>query len=750
MKHPLKGTFPLSILATLVAAAALPLQAQTAPENLEEVIVTAQKRAQSIVDVPVTISSLDGDTLEALGIDRFDTLSDMVPGLVVQQQSVNNNGYVIRGITSDDGSAPGAARVSVYLNGTDVSRSRASYFEMYDMERVEVVKGPQATLFGTAASIGAMSFITAKPQQDFASSLTVGAGNYDMRKLEGMVTGGNEMLQGRLAFTTRERAGYVENTSGEVDLNGYEREALRPSLRIIPSEDLTIDLVYNHDKATDPGTAFVSRELLFSDDAALSVPDNNVLGKNDVGVDRTVKDFNATVLWDINDQLALTYIGAQRDYDSLEAFDADGTGFEMLNFSEDASGDQSSHELRLNFSGERINGFVGASYFEETADQFVGFASEEGTFLSCAGALAAAGIASCNTDATGLLTGGAAAALPYESHFANSADNNNLSLFADIAYQVTPNLEATVGARLVKEERASGYYSALPNSAILASQGINSDLFSGLIPNTGGETLSGDTDNSALLPRFNLLYAINDNANVYATVSRGERSKVIDMSSGTESILPSEEIDNYELGIKGRLANTPLDYSLAAFYQNYENFQVNVIDQDSGQTRTENAGSATNTGLEAELRWYPTEQLQLLANAARIDAGIDSDAGNGTYAGNQFRLQPELTATVGYVYDTPISGALLFTSSGNWSYRSSVYFDIANQYEEDAVDLLSLRAGIAASDRNWALTLAATNLLDEEYIMDAGNTGSSFGFPTYIAGAPRMVSVEFNKRFGAF
>ncbi|TLM74370.1 TonB-dependent receptor [Microbulbifer harenosus] len=750
MNHPLKGTFPLSILATLVAAAALPLQAQTAPENLEEVIVTAQKRAQSIVDVPVTISSLDGDTLEALGIDRFDTLSDMVPGLVVQQQSVNNNGYVIRGITSDDGSAPGAARVSVYLNGTDVSRSRASYFEVYDMERVEVVKGPQATLFGTAASIGAMSFITAKPLQDFASSLTVGAGNYDMRKLEGMVTGGNAMVQGRLAFTTRERAGYVENTSGEADLNGYEREAFRPSLRITPSEDLTIDLVYNYDKATDPGTAFVSRELLFTDDAALSVPDNNVLGMNDVGVDRTVKDFNATVSWDINDQLVLTYIGAQRDYDSLEAFDADGTGFEMLNFSEDASGDQTSHELRLNFSGERINGFVGASYFEESADQFVGFASEEGTFLSCAGALASAGIPTCNPDTTSLLTNGAIPALAYESHYANSADNSNLNLFADIAYQVTPSLEATVGARLVREERESGYSSSLPGSAILASQGINSDLFFGLIPNTGGETLRGDTDNSALLPRFNLLYALNDNVNVYGTISRGERSKVIDMSSGIKSVLPSEEIDNYELGIKGRLADIPLDYTLAAFYQNYDNFQVNVIDQESGQTRTENAGSATNTGLEAELRWYPTEQLQLLANAAWIDAGIDDDADNGAYAGNQFRLQPELTAAVGYVYETPISGALLLTSSGNWSYRSSVYFDIANQYEEDAVDLLSLRAGIAASDRNWALTLAATNLLDEEYIMDAGNTGGSFGFPTYIAGAPRMVSVEFNKRFSAF
>ena len=349
-----------------------------------------------------------------------------------------------------------------------------------------------------------------------------------------------------------------------------------------------------------------------------------------------------------------------------------------------------------------------------------------------------------------MLTAGAVPALPYESQYTNTADNSNLNLFADIAYQVTANLEATAGVRLVKEERESGYTSSLPNSVILGSLGINSDLFFGLLPDTSGALVEGDTDNSALLPRFNLLYSLNDSVNLYGTVSLGERSKVIDMSSGTENILPPEEIENYELGIKGRLANTPLDYTLAAFYQNYDNFQVNVIDQDSGQTRTENAGSATNTGLEAELRWYPTDQLQILANAAWIDAGIDDDSGNGSYAGNQFRLQPELTAALGYVYETPITGALLFTSSGNWSYRSSVYFDIANQYEEDAVDLLSLRAGIAGSDRNWALTVAATNLLDEEYIMDAGNTGGSFGFPTYIEGAPRMLSVEFNKRFGAF
>ncbi|WP_250460336.1 TonB-dependent receptor [Microbulbifer litoralis] len=749
MQKAAKRTFPLTALACLISASVAAQQG--GPQDLEEVIVTAQKREQSITDVPLTISSLDGETLEALGVDRFDSLSELVPGLVVQQQSVNNNGYVIRGITSDDGSAPGAARVSVYLNGTDVSRSRASYFEVYDMERVEVVKGPQATLFGTAASIGAISFITARPQREFASALTVGAGNYDMRKVEGMLTGGSDTLQGRFAFVSREREGYVDNTSGEADLNGYDRRAYRPSLRIVPSDDLTIDLVYNYDKAEDPGTAFVNESLLFTDDASLSVPDNDVLGMDDIGVDRTVKDFNATVSWDLNDRLALTYIGARRDYDSLEAFDADGTGYEFLNFSEDASGDQTSHELRLNFSGERINGFVGASYFAEQAEQFVGFASEEGLFLSCSGALAAQGIPGCEPQATELLTNGVVPAFPYESHYANTADNSSLNLFADVSYRLTEKLEATVGARLVEEERESGYYSEMAPSSILSAQTFNPvDLFNGLILDTDGETLSGDTDNSAVLPRFNLLYSLNDNLNLYGTLSRGERSEVIELSSGMESILPTEEIDNYEIGLKGSLMNTPLDYSVALFHQNYDNFQVSVIDQDSGQVRNENAGSATNTGLEADLRWNASEKLTLMANVAWIDAGIDDDSTNGVYAGNQFRLQPEVSGAVSYLYETPIGSGLLLTSSGSWSYRSSVYFDIANRFEEDAVDLLKLRAGIAASDRNWSLTLAASNLLDEEYIMDAGNTGNSFGFPTYIEGAPRMLSLEFNKRFGAY
>ncbi|MDX2224316.1 MAG: TonB-dependent receptor plug domain-containing protein, partial [Rhodospirillaceae bacterium] len=150
--------------AVIAAAAGAQTPAQQQAAAVEEIIVTAQKREQTLREVPLTVTAYSGEFLSRIGVEEFDALSSFVPGLVVQEQSVNNPGFVIRGITSDSGQANIAPRVSVYHDGVDVSRSRGSIFELHDIERVEVVKGPQATLFGTAASVGAISVISARPQ----------------------------------------------------------------------------------------------------------------------------------------------------------------------------------------------------------------------------------------------------------------------------------------------------------------------------------------------------------------------------------------------------------------------------------------------------------------------------------------------------------------------------------------------------------------------------------------------------------
>ena len=176
------------VLASLASGAFTVIAAEGDEAAIERMTVTTQKRVQAIQDVPVTVSAFSGEMLEHLGIADLDVLSDITPGLVIQEQSPNNPGFVIRGITSDSGSAQASPRVSVYYNGTDISRSRGSYFELFDIERVEVVKGPQATLFGTAASVGALSVTTRKPQEEFEAGVTLGAGNFSAKNVNGFIT----------------------------------------------------------------------------------------------------------------------------------------------------------------------------------------------------------------------------------------------------------------------------------------------------------------------------------------------------------------------------------------------------------------------------------------------------------------------------------------------------------------------------------------------------------------------------------
>ncbi|MDF3125564.1 TonB-dependent receptor [Rheinheimera sp. 1928-s] len=756
------------VLASLASGAFTVMAAEGDEAAIERMTVTTQKRVQSIQDVPVTVAAFTGEMLEHLGIADLDVLSDITPGLVIQEQSPNNPGFVIRGITSDSGSAQASPRVSVYYNGTDISRSRGSYFELFDIERVEVVKGPQATLFGTAASVGALSVTTRKPQEEFEAAVTLGAGNFSAKNVNGFITGGEQKVQGRLAFTYKERDGYVDNIAqNQPDLHGIERTGIRPSLRITPNEDLTVDLVYNYEKNNDTGTAFKSRRFAPTGgdtspysfvEASGSPLAQQVFGKSDLGVERTVKDLNMTVNWDLNEQWQLTSISAKRSFDSLEVFDADGTQAWFLEFAEDAVGDQFSQELRLNYSGDKLNSFFGVSYFDEDGSQLVPFSTEESIYLNCVGVLAAYNQPCINPDGTvniltPLLTQGQLQVLPYQGSYQNFGENKAFSVFADFSYAVTKELELTAGLRYVDEDKTSRYASNFANSFLTKAP---------LLPvvSTNGQIFSAEGSFDAWLPRFNALYRLNEQLNVYATVSKGRRSEVMDVGSATSAAgvvprvteIPAEYIWNYEAGIKGSTANNALRYAVSMFYQDYQNFQVSLRD-DAGNTYTANAGNAKNIGIETELSVTLTDNLDWFANLAWIDAKIDDDSSNGNLAGNRFRLQPEYTAGTGLMHSYELGGEYQLNSSLIYSFRSDIFFEEANapvagfDISQGAVQLTSLRVGLENTQQHWSVTLYSSNLFDKEYLVDAGNTGGAFGFPSFIPGAPAFFGIEFTKSF---
>lgn len=747
--------------------------------QVERITVTTQKRTQSIQDVPATISAYTGDFLQELGIIELDVLSDITPGLVIQEQSPNNPGFVIRGITSDSGSAQAAPRVSIYYNGADISRSRGSYFELFDIERVEVVRGPQSTLFGTAAAVGALAVSTRKPEEDFSAEIRAGAGDYSARSTEGFITGGNPLAQARLAFSYRERAGYIRNIAGteaaqnpdatrQYDMNGIQRAGIRPSLRLTPTPDLTLDLVYTYEKNEDTGTSF--KNGLFAPTGGDTSPYSfvemtgsplsaEVLGREKLGLERTVEDINLTLNWELPNNLTFTSITAHRNFDSLEVFDADGTQAWFLEFGEDAQGDQFSQELRFSHIGERAITLFGVSYFTEDGFQRVPFSTEESIFLNCVGQLGS-GLPCINADGsvnllTPTLTGGAFSMLPYQAEFTNFGENEAYSAFVDIAYQLTDRLELTSGLRYVTEDRTSGFSSQIDNSVLAGVP---------LLPlvSTDGQQLTASNSFDAWLPRFNALYQLTDNTNWYATIGKGRRSEVMDVSPGMDtegnlltnvSEVPAEIIWNYETGLKGTLWNSRVNYTASIFYQDYSDFQVTLQDE-AGNFFTDNAGSASNIGVEADVRARVGDHLSLFTNMAYIDAGIDDNSSNGDLAGNRFRLQPEWTFSTGLFYNRPLSSNYNLTSSVVYSFRSDVFFEPENELvagldiSQGAVQLTSARIGIENTRHDWTLKFYANNLFDKSYLIDAGNTGASFGNPSFIAGPPRMIGAEFSKRFG--
>ena len=773
-------TFPAfrSALLASIALVPPPLMAQEVPAadqpaSSTTIIVTSQKIEQRAQDVPITISAVTGDRIEELGVSDLDELSNYVPGLNIQEQSANNPGIVIRGITSDSGSSQQGPRVTLYYNGVDISRSRGSYQAIYDLERVEVIKGPQATLFGTASAVGAISLVSARPREGFSGEITGGYGNFDQTLLGGYLNAGNDVIAGRLAFEWRTRDGYVENlaASQEEELYAQDQLGLRGSLRFTPTSDLTIDLIGTYDQQRNGGTPFISgtfpafagapggRDNAFEDANLGGSPFSGAaLGDDQLGLNREVYDVNLTAEWEFADSWTFTTVNGYRKFDSAEVFDADGSAAPFLEFAEIAEGEQFSHEGRFSYSGVDLRGSFGWNVFTEDGLQNVPFSTEEGTFLQCLTSLFGAplipGIPCVAPDGsvpasavTGLATDGAATAIPYRSMFENQGQNDTYSVFADATWLATDALELTAGLRYLRENRQSGYRTDVPNSVLSGAPLIPGQV------DTGGETFIGEADFDAWLPRFNVLYRISPEVNVFATVSKGRRSPVVQQST-TLQLVARETVWNYEGGIK--LASGGVSGSLGVYYQVYDNFQVSVeeLDEDGNPTGgfiTQSAGAASNLGVEAEIAVEATDWLSFFGNVGYIDGGIDEDNSFAPeFSGARFRLQPEWQAAAGFTVDYPLGGGARLFATPSITHRSRIYFEVPNSEvtSQGPVTLVNARAGVSFADDRYEIAGFIRNAFDEDYLLDAGNTGGAFGIPTFIPAEPRFFGVQLTARFG--
>lgn len=833
-----------SILAISSPATVLAQDLPDGDRDNATIVVTAQLREQNLLDVPIAITAYDGEFLRTLGLQDFEEVSRYVPGFEVQNQSPNNPGFVMRGITSDTGSAFGEPRVSVYQDGVSISKSRGSYVELFDLERIEVVRGPQSTLYGRGALIGAVNIIQNKADPSAPDALIrAGHGNYDGYLLEGMA---NVPLSAkaavRIAGIYRYREGYVENLLDGDDFNSVDTAAVRASLHLEPNDAVSFDLIGNYQSDQPAGTSFKSLGFAPTDPLTGSVletsepwsgaalaPGAAFEGGRPLGLDRTVWGITGTGRAQLSDHWALASITAYREFDSLEIFDADGTSLPILTAGEDAQGEQFSQELRLTYEGDRLTAFVGAAYFHEDGLQRVPTSFDERAVLArLAGALNGppqlgipAGVPAPlpvfgSTAFTGALLQGVADASgvqlsaplaqgiaanlkpAHSETYTNYSRTNAFDIFADVTLRVGERLEIGGGARYTRDDKRSGISGSVLNGrsilggfigALSQPEPLRSALLGALTapgaantpvsaqypvplfglgaqPTVGnGKTTFANLEDEGFTWRINARFELSPAASLYASYARGRRPEVLSASTpsapfgnGRFDLVAAETVDSFEMGARTQALGNRLYLDGAVFYYRYQNFQTTI--QDGTLFVTTNAGEAESYGAELQARWQLGRNLTLFGtyayNHSRFEAGIRE--------GNRFRLSPDHTGSIGGIFAVDLGrGRLDFMPSV--TYQSQVFFDDDNDRPElqtlasgslvadlapdevqDGYALVNARLGYTWDGR-YRIEGFVTNLLDEEFIKDAGNTGDSIGMPTFIAGEPRLYGVQASIRF---
>jgi outer membrane receptor protein involved in Fe transport len=797
-------------LAVLVLPVGVFAEEKTPPakdQPLEEVVVTAQFREQSALEVPLAVTAYGGEYLKTIGVDSFEQLSGFVPGFIVQEQSVNDAGFVLRGITSDNGAANIEPRVSVFQNGVSIARSRGSVVQLFDLERVEVLKGPQGTLFGRSAQNGAVHVITRKAEYgDVTGEATAELGNLRQQKFEGVIN--LPLIEDKLAFRaaaiSEERDGFVDNNTGP-DLSGKDSYSLRGSLRWDPTEALRIDLIGNYSEDSPSGAAFKSGVI-----PALGGSTNpygtaslntfgNFLGGRSLSVDRRIDDVTAIVQWQLSDAWRLTSTAAYREFRAIEVFDADGSALDVFAFAEDASSDQRSADLRFSFDdGGKLTAFFGGGVFKEKGRQDVPLGFDVGNVIALFGSLNATSMPQSGTAffggnralADAFLSGDpavlnavvTAAGLPTGAfqveQFANGSDNISYDVFADVSYELTDKLTLTAGIRYTRDDKESFYESRIvqPNALFGAPLLVGDSL-----GRLSSDDFPVDHTFDAFVYRAIANYEFAPSKFVYLNVSRGRRPKVIQDDftttagggiAGGFTVIPSEVVDSYELGTKGSYFGNLLSLDVALYYFDYQNFQSSVqIDGGPGQPpdiQTVNAGSARSYGAELGARIRPLDDLDVIFTYGFNHGRFDTEDDNGNrqmFAGNRFRLSPDHSLSVALDYRRNVSFGTVFVVP-TYTRRSSVFFEESNERAFDVVDpttgqvvfsvpaiqqgsfgLFNLRAGVELMQERVVIEGYVDNLFDKEYLIDAGNVGGGFGIPTLIPGAPRFYGGSVKVRF---
>jgi outer membrane receptor protein involved in Fe transport/rhodanese-related sulfurtransferase len=758
-------------------AACLTLTAQETENiiNLEEVIVTAQGREERMLVVPITMNSLSGHFLETTNTTDLTQLSNFVPGLNVRIQTPYRPTFVIRGLTSDEVSPTAQPRVSTYFNNAPISRASMAKSNLFDMERVEVIKGPQGTLFGRGSQIGGINFITRKPAPDFGGHVGLGVGNYRMTEVQGVINVPviDNKLMFRMGGSHQYRDGYVENLSSDKNLGGINSTDLRFSARYLPVNNFRIDLIIDYQNDKDNGTPFMSKRF------PNSAGETNIFDFK-TSLDEGTKFFNhrellGTMLdmnYFINDRNSITSLTSFHHNFADARWDGDGTQAPAIDFAESVKANQFTQEFRWNFTQDRFKGFFGTSFWREDVSQKYQFNPDERylmwLMMDAFGMPGNMGKNMILPDGTpnpmsnemfgGILAGMGMPPIPFPPMSARSelketsAVNNAFDLFANFDFNITDRLIFTAGMRATWEHLSiSDVVNPVEGSAPSTIGFLTQIMQGGYNPANPNflfavSPLVEESKNYfAATYRTSLKYLINNNTTVFGGFSTGRRPAVLQPTiTGDIVEAAPETVNSFDIGFKyfkrGRFS-----FDAGLFYQTYRDFQATTFDNFYTILPV---NKATSYGAELNANVTLCRHLDVFGNYAFIHARFNDNVElNGTtyeLKDNHFRLTPDHSFTLGLNAKARLSRNIGMVFTPTYTYKSKIYFEDNNDPDltQAGHGLLNLNLGFNFLQQGINVSLFAQNVTNEKYIISAGNTGLMFHAPTFVPGMPTMFGMR--------
>jgi iron complex outermembrane receptor protein len=687
------------LLPLVIALAAGSFTPGAASQELEEILVTAQKRSQSVQDVPISITALSSDFIEDNNILQVTDLENYTPGLRIPQQDATKTFIRIRGVGSRKFDVGSEGSVGVFIDDIYIPRFSASDLGLLDLERVEILKGPQGTLFGRNTAAGALSVITQRPTEEFEGFVEGGGGNKDSYLVRGGVSGTvAEGLTMRLSAGQSEDGGFQTNS---LTGNSDDRETTAGRLQALyqASDTLSIHAMAQYSEREQK--ALLQKSVATTPDGTTSPLFASPLIVP-LAIDPGFRSYPVSYDGDIKGDYLISSLKIEKEFDaftlvSLSGYqhgtskvktDFDGSPAEIGVNKFDESSDTYSQEFRL----VGANWLGGVYYYQDEADS-----SYEFTW---------------GPDSLQALL---APANPFIYDNAPiDVKTTNWAVFGEYTYDFNEQWALTVGGRYSYEEK----------DFTLKGESTQPGLPAVVAP----YVYSDDENWDSFDPKVSLTYQMTDDAMAYLTYSKGNKSGGIQFTAISEALarelFDPEDLYSYELGFKSELLDRSLRLNASAFYYDYKDLQVQRVDLElSGglpAAFTSNAASSDIYGFETDINWVPTEALNLRLGYAYLDATFNdfTPAPDQDYSGNHLPASPEHTLIAGGSYTLPLPADWGLTLATDWIWVDDFYFDVTEDdpyTQQDAYALGSVNLIVRSPDDSLSFNAFVQNVTDKDY-----------------------------------